>query len=346
MTPGELEVAVTDGQTLVQSWPCSRTTMPDGSPGVIWRGIAYPLLAGDRIDVGVPPPSEPAVHHAVLLGGDTSWVLIQGMSAALDAARRALERTGVVVSRSGRWLGEPIGQIAFDWFLRCDGTLDEQLVMALLGPSSPVPVESDSAARVAVLEQRIASLLADVARAENALRRSLEMPPSPEVEGPLSAVTVTGALPEPDPALQNALAEIQALRASLEAIGADQQLGARRELEAPQVVRVRDEVTALLFALRPDILLMRDSLLVSLGELHSRGGFYKALSELPASGSRPEGWKMLRGAERWWERHVSTGRNDHGRVYARYDTGARHWSLLLGWKVDQPQDVAWLKRQG
>jgi hypothetical protein len=101
----------------------------------------------------------------------------------------------------------------------------------------------------------------------------------------------------------------------------------------------------LLAALRPDILLIRDSLLIAFGEFHSRNGFYKALGELPSSGSRPEGWKMLRGAERWWECHVSTGRNDHGRAYAKYDTTARQWSLLLGWKADQQQDIAWLKRQ-
>ncbi len=344
MTTGEIEVAVMDGTTLVQRWSCRRTTLPDGVPGVLWRGIAYPLLPGDCIDVGVLPSTDPATHHAVMPGDEASWVLVQGMPAALDAARKALERNGVIISRTGRWLGDPVGQTAFDWFLRCEGRLDEQLVKGLLAQSVPVSVESDSGARLAVLEQRIAGLLADVARAEDGLRRSMEMPRPSDVENlPLPA---PGIPVEPDPALRNALEEIQALRAALEAIGADHRVESRRELDAPQTVRTRDEVTALLAALRPDILLVRDSLLVALGELHSRSGFYKALGELPLSGSRPEGWKMLRGAERWWECHISTGRNDHGRVYARYNTSMRQWSLLLGWKVDQPQDVAWLKRQG
>ena len=333
-----------DGDTLVQHWLCSRTTMPDGSPGVIWRGIAYPLLFGKRINVGLPPALEPVARHAVLPGEEVSWVLIEGLPATLETARKALERTGVVVSRTGRWLGDPVGQTAFDWFLRCEGKLDEQRVMALLGRSSSVPVENDSGARLAVLEQRITGLLADVARAESGLRRSLQTSRSPEAARPSPAAAVTP--PEPDSALQNALAEIQELRASLESIGADTGRESRPELLAPQTVRMRDELAELLTALRPDIMLIRDSLVVALGELHSRSSFYRALSELPPSGSRPDGWKMLRGAERWWERHVSTGRNNQGRVYAKYDTMARQWSLLLSWKADQPQDIAWLKRHG
>jgi hypothetical protein len=342
MTMGEIEVTVMDGTTLVQRRSCRRTTLPDGVPGILWRGVAYPLLPGDRIDVGVLPAAEPATHHAVIPGDEASWVLIQGMPAALDTARRTLERNGFIISRTGRWLGDPVGLVAFDWFLRCEGRLDEQQVKGLFAQSAPISVERDGGARLAVLEQRIAGLLADVARAEDGLRRSIEAPRPSDVDPPPAP-----AIPvEPDPALRNALEEIQALRASLEAIEADHHVKSRRELDAPQTVRTRDEMSALLAALRPDILLIRDSLLVALGELHSRSGFYKALGELLLSGSRPEGWKMLRGAERWWECHISTGRNDHGRVYARYDTTTRQWSLLLGWKVDQPQDIAWLKRQG
>ena len=77
-----------------------------------------------------------------------------------------------------------------------------------------------------------------------------------------------------------------------------------------------------------------------------RTGALRAIAELPASGSRPDGWKMLRGAERWWERHVNTGRNDLGRAYARFDTQTRCWTLLVGTKGSQAQDIEWLGRQG
>ena len=55
---------------------------------------------------------------------------------------------------------------------------------------------------------------------------------------------------------------------------------------------------------------------------------------------------MLRGAERWWERHINTGRNDLGRAHARFDTQTRCWNLLVGIKGSQTQDVEWLGRQG
>jgi hypothetical protein len=296
-----------NGDTLVQQWLCTRTTMPDGAPGVLWRGIVYPLLPGDRIDIGVPPAEEPALNSAVLPGEEASWVLIQGLPDALRAAHKVLERAGVVISRSGRWLGDAAGHHAFDWFLRCEGRLDENWVTGLLGASPPLAVGNDSSARLSVLEQRIADLIADVARAEGALRRSIDVPHS--TEQPDRSPAAANAPPEQDPALENALAEIQALRNSLEAMGSAETLEARQEQRAPQVVRTHEEVGILLAALRPDIVFIRDSLLVALGEFQSRGGFYKAVTELPTSGSRPEGWKMLRGAERWWERRRSCRRS-------------------------------------
>jgi hypothetical protein len=69
------------------------------------------------------------------------------------------------------------------------------------------------------------------------------------------------------------------------------------------------------------------------------------LNDLPVTGARPNGWKMLRGAEHWWERHVVTGQNDHGRAYARFDVVRRQWSLLLSVKKEQTRDIYWLKQQ-
>ena len=110
-------------------------------------------------------------------------------------------------------------------------------------------------------------------------------------------------------------------------------------------LKLTDELAEALAALRPDVLLLRATLLVITGEFATRTGTLRAIAELPLSASRPEGWKMLRGAERWWERHVNTGRNDLGRAYARFDTQARCWHLLIGMKGSQTQDVEWLTRQ-
>ena len=109
------------------------------------------------------------------------------------------------------------------------------------------------------------------ARAESALRQSIDMTRSSDVPDPPPAATNSPS--EPDPALQNALAEIQALQASLESIGVGEHLEPRPDPQTPRMMRTRDEVRALLTALRPDILFMRDSLLLALGEFDSRGGF-------------------------------------------------------------------------
>ncbi len=318
-----------DGTTLVQRWPCARVAMPDGSAGAIWRGIAYPLLPGDRIDVGVAAASTAATAHAVLPGEEATWILVQGLPAELDAARAALERAGVVISRTGRWLGEPVGGVGFDWFLRCAGRLDPTAVAALLGAVTPALVAADPAARALVLEQRVANLLAELAGLEQVLRKVTTPAAAPAQLGP--AV--------PDAALRDALEQLAALQARLA------ELQATPIPRSPVSSRFRDELEAVMQAFRPDVVLLRDCLTVAIGEFSSRSGFYRAINELPVEGGRPGGWKMLQGAERWWERHVSTGRDDTGRAYARFDTRTRRWSLLLGWKAEQPRDIAWLRQQ-
>src|SRR4051812_18335807 len=99
MTESEIDVWVMDGGIRVQRWVCTRNPMPDGSPGVLWRGRVYPLLPDDCIEIGQIPDRPP--HHAVLAGEEASWVLIQGLPAALDAASLALEQGGIVIARSG-----------------------------------------------------------------------------------------------------------------------------------------------------------------------------------------------------------------------------------------------------
>ncbi len=143
----------------------------------------------------------------------------------------------------------------------------------------------------------------------------------------------------PDPAFTDALAQIATLQ---------HQLSMPQHVEtqlSSGAVRLRDELAAMLAALRPDLVLLRVSLLVVVGEFGSRVGFYRALRELLPSGGRPDGWKLLRGTERWWERHVPTGHDNAGRAYARFDTQMRQWALLLSWKAEQDRDIVWLRQQ-
>ena len=327
----EIDVSVFDGPVWIQKWPCSSTTMPDGSPGVLWRGTAYALLPGERIDVG--SAQDPSKAHAVISGEEASWVLIRGTADSLRAATASLRDGGIAVARSGRWLGDPVEGIEFDWYLRCSGALDPLVIASLLGrpPSSAATV--DGASRSLVLEHRIASLLADVARLQQAVdARAAEVPPDPRP----GEVPPLGDVPDQSGALDDAFRRLAEAESELARLRS----GRIPTRPAPKLA---EELSAAFLALRPDLQLLRGSLTVAVGEYSSRTGFYRAVQDLPPTGARPEGWKMLRGADRWWERHVSTGRDDSGRAYARFDAESRRWSLLISWKSDQAGDIAWLR---
>jgi hypothetical protein len=88
---------------------------------------------------------------------------------------------------------------------------------------------------------------------------------------------------------------------------------------------------------------MRDSLTVLSGEFSDRRGFYRAVSELKSEMRDPK-WKKIRGAMGWWERHVSDGQDDSGRIYACL--ARDRWHLLVSHKSQQARDIDWLSRQG
>lgn len=103
----------------------------------------------------------------------------------------------------------------------------------------------------------------------------------------------------------------------------------------------------MLHVLLPGIRLLRDSLIVASVEFRDRSGFCRALRELAQAGARlPPAWKKLRGAQQWWERHVSSGEDDAGRAYARALPGGAGWEVLLSDKGSQDRDLAWLRKAG
>jgi hypothetical protein len=326
-----------DGDRLVQRWMCRGATMPDGKPGAWWRGVLYPLLDGDRIDLAAPEP-EPVAQtaHAVLPGEEASWILIRGSAKELEAARVSLARDGQIITRHGRWLGEPVGGCDFDWFIRCNGWVGPDTVASLLNAPAAT-AEADPVARAAVLEQRLADMRADLAALNEALERVRRAPP-PELRSPApDAGADRGGLIE---ALHQ---QIDALQARLVAEVPPQPLVAPAPSRGE--LRLRDELLDVLAAFRPDVRLLRDSITVITGEFSTRTAVWRTIRELPFTGSRPDGWKMLRGADRWWERHLGTGQSDTGRAYARFDKQQQHWSLLISTKGEQERDIAWLSRQ-
>ena len=77
------------------------------------------------------------------------------------------------------------------------------------------------------------------------------------------------------------------------------------------------------------------------GEFADRRGLYRALIELGSDAlGRP--WKKMHAALGWWERHVSNGQDDSGRLYVRRAAG--HWEVLVSHKSQQTRDLAWLAR--
>jgi len=328
--PETVEVTVRSEGRFIETSACSRHDLANGHPGVLWRGMPYPLLADDVIELSKPatePVGSPTIAPTVsapvasLQTEDSTWILVQGMAAERAAIQLRLEQGGVAVQRFGRWLGDAVEGVAFDWFILCHGAFDGPSLGDLLGRSM---VEANAAARVAVLERRLLDARADLARLASDLEARQR-----------SAQILTSTAPSQD-LLAEALAQVQSLQARL----ADAPLPSTSRSNQ----RLHDELATALTALRPDLAMLRDSLLVATATFVNRTQFYRSIQELPGSGARPNGWKALRGADRWWERHVSTGQDDSGRVYARYDTSARRWTVLLGVKSTQSRDIDWLAR--
>jgi hypothetical protein len=227
-------------------------------------------------------------------------------------------------------LGDPIDDVAFDWFLRFDEILDAGEITERLGRD---PVDQYTAeARLIILEQHLIEMRAALAGLAEQLNNSAILPPEP----PHADQQQTN---EHDVILEKSLAKIRDLEAQLAA------LPQRSVAMRSPTVRLQEELTSVLKALRPDIIFLRDSMQVAVIEFHSRGVFYRMLHELPVAGGRPDGWKALRGAERWWERHLSTGQDDSARAYARFDVATRQWEVLIGWKGEQARDISWIKQK-
>jgi hypothetical protein len=120
----------------------------------------------------------------------------------------------------------------------------------------------------------------------------------------------------------------------------------RVDRPAPQPGKIKNEIEIVFATLIPEVRLMRDSLIVIAAEFSSRRALYRGLVELRTiSGRLPPTWKKLKGLDDWWERHISDGQDDAGRVYARLASSERVWDVLISHKSEQARDIAWLARQ-
>ena len=115
---------------------------------------------------------------------------------------------------------------------------------------------------------------------------------------------------------------------------------ARAGRPAAPAGKLKNEIKVVLETLFPGVRLLRDSLIVIAAEFFSRSALYRGLAEMRiVNGRLPPTWKKLRGLEDWWERHMSDGQDDAGRVYARLGPFDRIWDVLVSHKSEQSREL-------
>ncbi|MBW6398951.1 hypothetical protein KPL78_13890 [Roseomonas sp. HJA6] len=355
-------VRVLDADRPLEDRTCRLLRLRDGRQAAVWRGLAYPLRDDGAIDVAGPgiapaeclPPArdvgttEQSLRWGIVEGAEEAWILLAGTVTDRDGAASHLRGAGLAVLRSGAWLGDPVDGFAADWFVRIarppGGGELRRLIEGVLGHPFGVPQAVSEASEG--LRQRLVRSELERLRTEAVALRG-EVARLRADAG--SAAELVARIATLEAALDDANRELAKERATPAAVVST----ASPAVEAPASAqasprlarRLQDEVAAVLETLLPGMQLLRDSLVVASGEFRDRSGFYRALRELSQGGPRlPPAWKKLRGMDDWWERHVSNGEDDAGRVYARASRGGLQWSVLLSHKGDQERDLVWLRR--
>lgn len=360
----DIEIDVREGPDILETRRCRTMLMPDGCVGAVWRGLVYPVRDGNHIDIrgeALPPAActtgtaWPAADasFASIEGDGEAYLLLAGPAGVREAAIASLRAAGITVLRAGRYLGDTVDGFAADWFIRFEKpasneSLDHLLARVLGRRRAQMRAEAETPS-----EARLRLLRDELARArgrEAALRSELAA-----ARATMRAPTVADATES----LSTELADAQRLREAAEAsrVAAEAALdAAREELELaratpavsrqmPPRTRLHDEISDVLGGLLPTVNLLRDSLTVAASEYASRKALYRSLSELAGvAGRLPPNWKSVQGASGWWERHVSDGQANTGRLYALYVAEARRWDVLISDKAEQPRDMTWLRR--
>ena len=246
--------------------------------------------------------------------------------------------------RTGRYLGDPVDGLEADWFIRITKPKDEHDSLAALLTEVLAGQAMGVHSHETLGEYRarpIAGELASVKAREAALRA--------EVARLKLELTTIGHTQADIDELRAAIELERSLRqeADLAAFAAAQLAKeARPDRPAAPPAKLKSEIEVVLETLLPGVRLIRDSLIVIAAEFSNRRSLYRGLAELGISSGRlPPTWKKLKGLDAWWERHMSDGQDDAGRVYARLGTSDRVWDVLISHKGEQARDIAWLGRQ-
>jgi hypothetical protein len=327
-------VAIADSNHVIETRRCRLVHLSDGARAALWRGLAWPIGDDDRIDVAglalplLPEASPVTPGFGLIEAEEDAWLVLDGSVTVRDAAVAALRQAGVEVLRSGPWLGDPVDGIAgtsFIRFIRPSGKdLRESIAKVIQRSVHSPSAQVDLGERIRVLTIELLEARALLARSGPAPK---ELQRSGEAEAELSRMQQENVvLLQENSDLRRQLAEALAVRSE----------------PGRPARRWHDEIAFLLASFRPDLCFLRDSLTVIAAEFGDRRSCYRAVLELgPETLGRS--WKRIQGAAGWWERHVSDGQDDSGRIYAR--RAERGWDVLVSHKSQQSRDVAWLARQ-
>lgn len=338
-TPVLSVIVCSSGTEIARVEIASLLSLPDGRPAVRWGGAAFPLLDGGRIEEtgeAFPPAlcsayqeARPSWRLVELPQTGDAYVFIDGSSSERDAAVRHLQQAGTAVVRTGPNLsGEP-----GDWFILLSGITTANkaaLVEAFGSGDGPVPSEAAEAIRERLLSD---GLRAALARQEDLLLRMAEL-----------AVRSAGA----EASLVRFQDEAQSLRQQLLELGRES--AELRKVQAPpreiprHLARLEAELGVMVEELLPRVDLIRDSLTFIAVELSDRRAVWRALGDLDRDmRGIPVGWKGVAGRQGWWERHVATGHDNQGRIYARREGSPARWKVLVSHKQQQDSDIRWLE---
>ena len=328
-------VTIVESDRPIETRRCRLVHLADGTRAALWRGLAWPIDAGERIDVAGPaspllpeaPPPDP--RFGLIDGDEEAWLVLEGSVTVRDAAVTALRHAGVGVLRSGPWLGDPVDGVVGANFIRFArpqvSDLRQAIVKILEDTVTAASARPEPADRMRALMVELTEMRAALARAQTAPSES-RLQPSAEAEAELARVQQeNAALLQEITDLHRQFAEIPPARPEPNRAAG----------------RLQDEIATLLASLRPDLQFLRESVTVLTGEFADRRGLYRALIEL-GSDALGRAWKKMHAAPGWWERHVSNGQDDSGRLYVR--RVERHWEVLVSHKSQQARDLAWLAR--
>lgn len=313
----------------------SLLSLPDGRMAVRWGGAAFPLLEGCRIEEtgeAFPPAlcspySSPETSWRLVDLAQTgdAYLFLDGPSSQRDAAVGAIQLAGITVLRTGPNLSSEPG----DWFIRLSGmtaALKAAVAEALGRSADRALSETAGATRERLLSE---ALRAALARQEDLTLRMTEL-----------AARSNGA----EAAVPRLLDEVQSLREQLADLALEAKELRKVEIqprEVPrQVARLEVEIGVMAEELLPRLVLIRGSLAFIAVELSDRRAVWRALGELDRDvRGIPLGWKGVAGRQGWWERHVATGHDNQGRIYARRQGDPARWKVLVSHKQQQEADI-------